>query len=56
MEDLDGPSMGTPIYYVGLACSLVLWVLCPRAPQSARAPCSVAPSFLAREHREHLCT
>ena len=34
MEGPEGPSMTTPIYYVGLACSPVLWVLCARAPQS----------------------
>jgi hypothetical protein len=32
MEGHNGPSMRTPIYYVGLACSVVFWVLWPRAP------------------------
>ena len=37
MEDPKGPSMGTPIYYVGLACSLGLGALCTRAPQSLQS-------------------
>ena len=37
MEGPKGPSMGTPIYFVGLACSLVLGALCTRAPQSPQS-------------------
>ena len=54
MEDPQGPSMGTPIYYVGLACSCCSWCSLGEHPEHGEHFCSWCSFTLAKEPGEHL--
>ena len=56
MEDLKGPSMETPIYYVGLACSLCSRCSLAEHPEQQEHYCSWCSLAKAGEPREHPCT
>ena len=56
MEGPKDPSMGMPIYYVDLACSLCSWCSLTEHPELKEHFCSWCSLSLAGEPREHSCT